>query len=144
MYVEGYLEYHGYIIGTVGGYLVYLGDTRYRRDIMMHVGDIMMHVGDIMSTVRGCSVQWGKIFCYSNTPNSTKQPHGTHDIPTCIMISLHSTEHSPRYSRYLPKCIMISPTVLNAKSELDWLSLASLKSVRLANSIAVVLSCLLV
>ena len=53
MDVEGYLEYCGDIMSTMGVILSTVEDTQYRRDIMMQVGDIM-------STVRGCSVQWGR------------------------------------------------------------------------------------
>ena len=52
---------------------------------------------------------------YYNTPNGTEHPHGTHDvphmyhdIPHMYHDIPHSTEHPPPYSRYLPKCIMIS------------------------------------
>ena len=85
----------------------------------------MMHVGDIMSTMGVFSTVG-----YSNnkrlSPTVLNTLHGTHDIPTCIMISptvlniptvLKITPTvlmiSPRYSRYLPTFIMISPTVLN-------------------------------
>ena len=49
---------------------------------------------------------------YWTSPTVLKiTPHGTHNIP-------HGTEHPPRYSRYPPTFIMISPTVLNTPTVL--------------------------
>ena len=69
----------------------------------------MMHVGDIMSTVGRIQYCGGKIFCYLSTPVllNPPPPHGTHDIPTCIMLPPtvmsipHGTEH--------PTVLKISP-----------------------------------
>ena len=58
----------------------------------------MIDVGDIMSTVGVFSTVG-----YSNNkrllPTVLNTLHDTHDIPTCIMISSHGTEHPPQYSR---------------------------------------------
>ena len=84
---------------------------QYHGGIMSMVGDIMMHVGDIMSVVGGgggCSVPWGKIFCYLSTPQCTENPHSTHDIPHMYndiptvlklqrMVSPYGTEHPHWY-----------------------------------------------
>ena len=66
----------------------------------------------------GCSVQWGTKITKDLFPHGTERPHGTYDIPMCIMISptvlkitphgtqdiphiyhdiRHGTEHPPRY-----------------------------------------------
>ena len=48
----GYLEYHG-VFSTVG--------------MFSTVGDIMMDVGGYHEYRGGCSVPWGKVFCYLTT-----------------------------------------------------------------------------
>ena len=69
----------------------------------------MMHVGDIMSTMEGVQYRGGKnllLFEYStvlNTPTVLMiSPHIYHDTPTVLkfqrMVSIHGTEHPPRYS----------------------------------------------
>ena len=56
----------------------------------------------------GCSVPWGNLLLFEY-PTVLNTLHGTHDIPTCIMISPmvlkfqrmvspYGTEHPPRYS----------------------------------------------
>ena len=114
--VGGYLEYRGGcsvpwgdIMSTVGVILSTVGDVQYRGDIMMHVGDIMMHVGDIMSTVEGVQYRGGKSLLLFEYPTVLNTPTVLMISPTCIMISptvlkfqrmvsLHGTEHPPRYS----------------------------------------------
>ena len=46
-------------------------------------------------------------------PTVMNTPHGTQDIPHIYHDIPHGTEHLPRYSRYSPTVLMISPTVLN-------------------------------
>ena len=45
-------------------------------------------------------------------PHGTEHPHGTHDIPTCIMIS-PTVLNIPMVLKITPTVLMISPTVLN-------------------------------
>ena len=80
---------------TVGGYLEYLGDTQYRRDIMMHVGDIISTVG-VFSTV-------GEKLLSFEYPHGTEHSHGAHDIPHMY----HDIPTVVKLQR------MLSPTVLN-------------------------------
>ena len=54
----------------------------------------MMHVGDIMSTVEGVQYRGGKSLLLFEYPTVLNTLHGTHDIPTCIMISPHGTQIS--------------------------------------------------
>ena len=65
-YMWGYLEYHevfstmGDIMGTVRVILSTVG-------ILSTMEGYQDACGDTMSTV-GCSVPWGKFFCYLSTP----------------------------------------------------------------------------
>ena len=72
----------------MGGYL------EYRGGCSVPWGDIMMHVGDIMSTVEGVQYRGGKSLLLFEYPTVLNTPHGTHDIPPCIMISPHGTQIS--------------------------------------------------
>ena len=54
-------------------------------------------------------------------PHGTEHPHGTQDIPHIYRDIPHGTEHPPRYSRYSPMVLMISPTVLNTPHGTDHL-----------------------
>ena len=112
-YCGGYLEYCGGYLEYCGGYHEYHGGYQ---------------------VPWGCSVLWGiswvpwrlfstvgGIFCYLSTPWYWT-PHGTHDIPT----------YPPRYSSYVPTCIMTSshgtehPTVLKISLHLvPWVVILS-------------------
>ena len=76
---------------------------------MMHAGDIMSTVGGVQyhgeyhplkfeyhggyrDTCGGYHEYRGGVLYRGYSPHGTEHPHGTHDIPTCIMIS-------PWYSR---------------------------------------------
>ena len=47
----------------------------------------MMHMEDTMSTVGMFSTVEDTIFCYLSTSTALNNSHGTHDVPTYIMIS---------------------------------------------------------
>ena len=60
------------------------------------------------------------------SPHGTEHPHGTQNIPHIYHDIPHGTEHPPRYSRYPPTVLMISPhgthespTVLNTPTVLS-------------------------
>ena len=117
----------GDILSTVGcsvpwgiswvlwGYLEYCG-------VFSTMGDIMMHMGISWVPWRVFSTMGGKSFVIW-VPYGTEHPHGTHDIPTCIMISPWYSNFKGWYPPWYwtaptalmisPMCIMISPTVLN-------------------------------
>ena len=67
------------IMSTVGVILSTVEDTEYHGRYHDAHGDIMSTVG-VFSTV-------AKIFCFLSSPMVLNTPYGTHDIPTCIMIS---------------------------------------------------------
>ena len=43
------------------------------------------------------SVLWGKNLLLFEYPSATEHPHGTHDIPTRIMLSPHGNEYPSWY-----------------------------------------------
>ena len=85
-------------MSTMGIILSTVGDTQYCGDIMMHVG--------VFSTV-------GKNLLLFEYPTVLNTPHGTHDTPTCIMVSPHGTQISkdgiPHGTHDIPTCIMNPP-----------------------------------
>ena len=112
----------GDIMSTIEGYLEYRGDTQYCGGYHDAMGDIMMPWG-ISWVPWGCSVPWGKIFCYLSTPWYWTPSTVLMISLTCIMISPMVPKLqrmvSPRY--WTPPtvlmislmCIMIPPAVLS-------------------------------
>ena len=80
----------------------------------------MSTVGDIMSTVG--DTQYRGVLCTPtvlNVPHGTQDnPHGTHDIPTVVKVSLHGTEH-PHGTQDIPHGTHDIPTVLNTPTVLS-------------------------
>ena len=79
------------IFSTVGVILSTVGDTQYRRDIMMHEGGYHEYHGRVFSTVGE------KSFVILVPPTVLNTPHGTHDIPHMYHDIPHGTEHPPQY-----------------------------------------------
>ena len=85
-------------MSTVGVILSTVGDVQYRGGYHDACGGYHEYRG-------GCSVPWGTQITKDFSPMVLNTLHGTHDIPTCIMISPtilnipHGTQDNPpRYS----------------------------------------------
>ena len=100
----GYHEYRG-------GFLEYHGGVQYHGGYHDTCGGYQEYRG-------GCSVPLGEKSFVICVPNGTEHPHGTHDIPTCIMISPTVLKFQRMVLKIAPTVFMISSMVLNTTTVL--------------------------
>ena len=126
------IQYHGDIISTMGIILSTVGDVQYcggyhdacggnheyyggcsvpwRENLLLFEYPMVLNTPIVLMISPTCIMisPYGTQISKDSIPHGTEHPHGTHDIPTCIMISStvlnipHSTQDNPPWYSWYP------------------------------------------